>query len=61
MFGFQPSSIPLLIKLMEARYILLIPFVTMNRQPLQTQQPSFMFTFLTFHFFFLSKCLICSI
>lgn len=36
MFGFQPSSIPLLIKLMEAGYIILIPFVTMNRQALQT-------------------------
>lgn len=61
MFGFQLSSIPLLIRLMEAGYIILIPFVTMNRQPLQTQQPSFMFIFLTFHFFFPSKCLFCSI
>lgn len=57
MFGFQPSSSPLLIKLMEAGYILLIPFVTMNRQPLHTQRPSFMVGFLTFHFFLPSKCL----
>lgn len=34
---------PLLIKLMEARYIILIPFVTVNRQ---TQQPSFTYIFL---------------
>lgn len=44
MFGFQPSSVPLLIKLMEARYIILISFVTVNRQ---TQQPSFTYIFLT--------------